>query len=603
MQILDIYSGNNFNMTDLPMDENLKELYRAIWGGSLKNAKKAIKNHLKRAGRYTFSDDVLMQAIASGHEGIAKLMIKSGADVNSVSPSGYSALMVALEHKMPGLAEYLINKGADTNHMDQSGQTPFHCAIRMGLKNMAHRLAMEIIDPNIKDECNKTPIMYAAYYDAGEIVDTFLKKGADVNACDTMGVSPLMLSINNRIMLVLDHIYRNSLHKYDPSVEWLTTYLPAYDGQDIEMIIKLLDHGAKLHAKENFGNTPLMLAAISGNLAIVNTLVERGAEVDAKDNVGSTALMKAIHKGHFEIAECLLKHGADSNQKKFNGAVSLHYAVQNRDLDSADLLLRHGADPNYMDVEGISPFRCAVLQNWNDGVVRLLKFGVNVNEKDREGWTPSDCAYANRFNEMAEYLKSHGGKAQKKEFDHFEIFLGVEDGSIVNDRAFAYCIKTVDEKERLILALAVGYEKEKGGNPVLRKMIISCAENEIQDLYCGFEDYWFHYAKFVGHQIVEEKRLADKNNEDIFVPRDDKPEGFNIFPDNVYEDDFKRLSHSLFQYVDYNETFHSESSNCGKLVLTEFGKEKLGEVNYYATLYSSIEFANKVVEMSKLYIK
>lgn len=603
MQILDVYSGNHFDMTDLPMDANLKELYQAIWKGSLKKAKKAIRNDIKRNGKYTFSDDVLMQSIASGHEGIAKLMIKSGADVNSISPSGYSALMVALEHKMPGLANYLIMKGANINHMDKAGHTPFHCAIRKGLKDMAYKLALEIADPNIQDECNKTPLLYAVYYDAGDIVDILLDKGADVNISDTMGVSPLMLSINNRVMMVLDHVYRNNLHNHDPSIDWLSNYLPDFDGQNIEIVEKLLDKGAKLHRKEGFGNNALMLAVISGNLEVVKMLIERGAEVDATDNAGATALIKAIKKEHLVIAEYLLQRGADSNKEKFNKAVALHYAVQNENLDLVDLLLRHGADVNAKDVEGVSPFKVAVLEQWLEGIQHLLKYVVDINEKDREGWTPSDCAHANGFHEIAKLLKSHGGKANKTSFDHFEIFCGVDGSMVVNDHAYAYRIKPIKNNEVIILGLALGFNRDHGDEPILRKMIISCSNSEVTKVYCADGDSWFHRAKFADGLIVEETKFADENESGILIPRDTIPSGHEIIPDENYENDFKSLSHSFFSYIDYNDTFNNGKPNGGKLTLTPFGKDKLEDSMYYGTSFSNRKFGNIVTETSKLYIK
>lgn len=46
------------------------------------------------------------------------------------------------------------------------------------------------------------------------------------------------------------------------------------------------------------GASPLMIAAVTGQLALVQLLVERNADIDKQDNVhGWTALMQATYHG------------------------------------------------------------------------------------------------------------------------------------------------------------------------------------------------------------------------------------------------------------------------------------------------------------------
>ena len=51
-------------------------------------------------------------------------------------------------------------------------------------------------------------------------------------------------------------------------------------------------------------------AVRQGDLATLTRLIETGADVDAKDQHGQTGLMVAAHKGHVDLVRLLLSNGA-----------------------------------------------------------------------------------------------------------------------------------------------------------------------------------------------------------------------------------------------------------------------------------------------------
>jgi serine/threonine-protein phosphatase 6 regulatory ankyrin repeat subunit B len=53
-----------------------------------------------------------------------------------------------------------------------------------------------------------------------------------------------------------------------------------------------------------------MEASLWGRFDVVNVLVNRGADVNVKDNWGATALMLASSNGHTVIVKLLKDHGA-----------------------------------------------------------------------------------------------------------------------------------------------------------------------------------------------------------------------------------------------------------------------------------------------------
>jgi ankyrin repeat protein len=68
--------------------------------------------------------------------------------------------------------------------------------------------------------------------------------------------------------------------------------------------MELLDHGADIDAKDNYGRTSLHRACANGHVSIVTELLSRGANTEAKDNGdGNTPLHVA--RGRFPVVEAL----------------------------------------------------------------------------------------------------------------------------------------------------------------------------------------------------------------------------------------------------------------------------------------------------------
>jgi len=59
----------------------------------------------------------------------------------------------------------------------------------------------------------------------------------------------------------------------------------------------MIEHGADVNAKDNYGYTVLILAARNGHTEIVELLIERGADIEAMNNDGNTALIQAARYG------------------------------------------------------------------------------------------------------------------------------------------------------------------------------------------------------------------------------------------------------------------------------------------------------------------
>lgn len=86
----------------------------------------------------------------------------------------------------------------------------------------------------------------------------------------------------------------------------------AWGGHD-EIVLNLLDNGAKVNKCDKEGRTPLIAASYMGHSDIVRHLIERGADINHEDIDGRTALSVAalcIHasEGHGDVVKILLEN-------------------------------------------------------------------------------------------------------------------------------------------------------------------------------------------------------------------------------------------------------------------------------------------------------
>jgi ankyrin repeat protein len=79
---------------------------------------------------------------------------------------------------------------------------------------------------------------------------------------------------------------------------------------DTETVRELLLEGTDPDARDDHGQTALMLAAHRGHAAIVEMLVTARAALDTTAKYNLTALMLAIVAGHEDIARTLVRAGA-----------------------------------------------------------------------------------------------------------------------------------------------------------------------------------------------------------------------------------------------------------------------------------------------------
>ncbi len=259
------------------------------------------------------------------------------------------------------VARLLARPGVDLTIRDKDGRTVLH---------------------NLVPELVKLPDSEKArLYDCIGLV---LAKGADVNAGDNYGNSPLADAVKLG---------------------------------DVKTVEFLLKNGANVDARDNDGKTPLHeFFSVSGPIyirhinrevdltqieaQIAEMLVRNGADVNAVDRQGRTALAMAVSFGNMKAVEFLLKNGGNVNARDNDGKTPLHLInaiVGDRSTPGqitklTEMLIRSGADVNARDNKQQTPLFFSRL----DCMLALIAGGADVNVRDEEGKTPIFCVKSHK---------------------------------------------------------------------------------------------------------------------------------------------------------------------------------------------------------------
>jgi ankyrin repeat protein len=216
---------------------------------------------------------------------------------------------------------------------------------------------------------------------AGDLAEVrqVLAAGADVNARDTLGGTPLLDA--------------------------------AWSG-NLEITNLLLVSGADVNARHaETSSTALEYAVLTSRPAIVHALLEAKARLDLRYRDGQTVLHAAVSRGNHEIVDSLIGAGASLDAMDSSGNTPLDTAVLRGQGDAVALLLAHGADARRVHSEsGRGPLHEAAIKGLAALAQPLVDAGAGLAQTDRSGQTPLDLALAYKNGPMVAALLRLGSQ-------------------------------------------------------------------------------------------------------------------------------------------------------------------------------------------------
>ncbi len=122
-----------------------------------------------------------------------RAFIGAGYPLDLRAEKGYTALILAAYHGHGDAVQALMAGGADPCAKDDRGNVALTGAIFKGELAIAKTLVGAPCQVDQRNKAGQTPAMYAALFQRTEILAALREKGADMQATDAAGNTPLSL--------------------------------------------------------------------------------------------------------------------------------------------------------------------------------------------------------------------------------------------------------------------------------------------------------------------------------------------------------------------------------------------------------------------------
>ncbi|XP_043910993.1 ankyrin repeat and SOCS box protein 3 [Protopterus annectens] len=214
------------------------------------------------------------------------------------------------------LLRRLIKQGRRVNVADNRGWMPIHEAASrntVGCLKLLIQAAPSRSYINAKSFEGETPLFLAARNGALKSAEVLLKAGADPNESADEETA-LFVAVEKGHTDVAKLLLRHGANINGPHSKcgWNTLHQAAFQG-NVLVLQLLLEKGADHESKDDFGITPLFIAAQYGKVESLRILIANGADVNCQASDRATPLLIAAQEGHSECVDLLLSNGADAN--------------------------------------------------------------------------------------------------------------------------------------------------------------------------------------------------------------------------------------------------------------------------------------------------
>jgi ankyrin repeat protein len=244
---------------------HVSELYQAIWMCSTDEVERLLSIGSDPSEERPNGKSPLFWAISLNDLSSIRLLLASGADPNHIEHFNWTPLTTALVTARGDIIQFLLHSGADPNKRTRAGVPPILYAGIAGQHADDPLWAIKALIHYGADPCAGDANGHTALHDVGnpQFVEFFLRQGCDVNATTANGRTPLheaaraSMTEGAQVLLAAG---ANPNAQDDAGTTPL--HIAVYEIIDTEYVgfcQLLLDRGADIDCPDGAGRTPRML--------------------------------------------------------------------------------------------------------------------------------------------------------------------------------------------------------------------------------------------------------------------------------------------------------------------------------------------------------
>lgn len=337
--------------------------------------------------------DALLMACAEGDLDFVMTLIESGIDVNGVGSEGFTPLMIATSENEPDIVTYLLSNGANINKVSNGWTALLEAADEGSLESMKRLLeagakvnyysalgsptAITMAASEGHLDCLKLllkngaeidgiresvpPLHIAAAEDQREIIEYLISQQVNINKKDPAGRTALMYAASEGHkysvqILIESNADRSIIDSEGATARDYAEYEKKYDIQNylkvdnrpnihqatidglMEKVKRMVEEGMDINTRDDYGRTPLHLAAANNHTIDMRVLIDLGAMINAQDKRNRTPLMYAAADGKRGAAVLLVSKLADVNIQDVDGMTALDWSRNGGNADLVNFL-------------------------------------------------------------------------------------------------------------------------------------------------------------------------------------------------------------------------------------------------------------------------
>ncbi|GAB0088274.1 Transient receptor potential channel pyrexia [Sergentomyia squamirostris] len=237
-------------------------------------------------------------AASAGSAECIQLLLRNGAQLNA-GIERRSALHYAVQGNIVHCVQTLLQYGANPNTPQVYTETPLHVAASLGYDKCMKLLLEHGAD--VRSQFGKrrlTALHLAAEDDYTECVRLLLDAGAKIDVRNNLDQTPLILACLGQATSTLELLIKRGADVNTVYKDGRTALHAAIvkDSKSWDCAKLLLRAGVQVNRPDNYGYTPIHLAALNEFSSCVHMLIEHNADITARTNGGVSALSFIVRR-------------------------------------------------------------------------------------------------------------------------------------------------------------------------------------------------------------------------------------------------------------------------------------------------------------------
>lgn len=289
-------------------------------------------------------------AARKGNIDMMEQLIEAGVEYKGLNSEGGNAMLFAARGAR-GVSngievyKYLEKKGVEPNVVTNDGTTPLHLlAGRSEDLDVLKYFTKKGVDVNQVDAEGNTPLMLASYRNNLAVVEFFASETKDINAANKKGQTALNNALAGNTTEVVNYLLSEGAEVNEYSGKAMMESYKSGEEKELQAkVAALYSEDFNPSGVQENGNTLLHYAAEQNDLELMKMTLNWEMDINAKNDEGNTALLIAAMKAsNTDVLKFLIDKGADTSIKTDFDESAYDLASEN------ELLAEANADINFL---------------------------------------------------------------------------------------------------------------------------------------------------------------------------------------------------------------------------------------------------------------